>query len=87
MNRLLLLVPFFFVLLSACHKQPASSAREHSLKSDTSMNWTPLSFNYLVIKSKVTYKTKESSTNLTANIRMKKDSVICGVLDLCTTHD
>jgi len=76
MNRLFIFTPLFFILLSACHKQPASSSREHSLKGDTSMNWTPLSFNYLVIKSKVAYRTKESTTNATANIRIKKDSII-----------
>lgn len=40
------------------------------------MEWAPLDFNYLVIKSKINFKAQGNSTNLTANIRMKKDSLI-----------
>jgi len=40
------------------------------------MEWTPLSFNYLVLKSKISFKSQGNSTNLTANIRIKKDSLI-----------
>ncbi|HSZ72091.1 MAG TPA: DUF4292 domain-containing protein [Cytophagaceae bacterium] len=76
MNRLIPVFSLFFIFLSACKKQPASSTHEHSLKSDTAMDWKPLGFDYLVIKSKISFKTKDNVTNLTANIRIKKDSII-----------
>lgn len=74
MNKLVLIVTSCFILLSACKKQPASSRDFH--KGENHMEWVPLSFNYLVIKSKINFKTQGNSTNLTANIRIKKDSLI-----------
>jgi hypothetical protein len=74
MNRLILVFSLFVVLLSACKKQPAAS--NDLRKGEHHMEWTPLSFNYLVIKSKINFKSQGNSTNLTANIRIKKDSLI-----------
>lgn len=74
MNRFFLIVSFFLMLLSACKKHPATSGDLQ--KGEHHMEWTPLSFNYLVIKSKINFKTQGNSNNLTANIRIKKDSLI-----------
>jgi hypothetical protein len=40
------------------------------------MEWTPLAFKYLVLKSKINFKANGNSNNFTANIRIKKDSLI-----------
>jgi hypothetical protein len=74
MNRFILVVTSCLILLSACKKQPASS--DDFRKGENHMEWTPLSFNYLVIKSKINFKTQGTSNNFTANIRIKKDSLI-----------
>lgn len=74
MNRLILLFSLFLILLSACKKQPATSL--DGQKGENHMEWAPLAFNYLVIKSKINFKSKGNTTNLTANIRIKKDSII-----------
>lgn len=73
MNKLL---TFFLLclLISSCKKQPATSGVFE--KGAHHMEWTPLNFDYLVMKSKVSFKTKDNSTNFTANIRIKKDSII-----------
>ncbi|MBC7486806.1 MAG: DUF4292 domain-containing protein [Cytophagaceae bacterium] len=74
MNRFILVFSLSVILLSACKKQPATSGDLQ--KGQNHMEWTPLSFNYLVIKSKISFKSQGNSTNLTANIRIKKDSLI-----------
>ncbi len=74
MNRLVLVFSFLVISLSACKKQPATS--NDLRKGENHMEWSPLSFNYLVIKSKINFKSKGNNTHLTANIRIKKDSVI-----------
>jgi Domain of unknown function (DUF4292) len=74
MNKLLLVFSLFLLLLSACKKQPATSG--HLQKGQNHLEWVPLDFDYLVIKSKINLKVQGNSTHLTANIRIKKDSVI-----------
>jgi len=74
MNKSILTFSLLLILFAACKKQPASSF--DAQKGVHHMEWTPLAFNYLVIKSKVNFKSKGNSTNLTANIRIKKDSLI-----------
>jgi len=74
MNKFILLFAASFLLLSACKKQPATSSDMQ--KGEHHMEWTPLAFNYLVIKSKINFKTQGNSNNLVANIRIKKDSLI-----------
>ncbi len=74
MNKLILVFASFLLFLSACKKHPATSGDLQ--KGEHHMEWTPLSFNYLVIKSKINLKTQGNSNNLTASIRIKKDSLI-----------
>jgi hypothetical protein len=65
------------IALSACRKQPAVSLQStDSMRVITTLDWQPLAFNYLVLKSKVNFKNKNQNVNATANIRIKRDSII-----------
>jgi hypothetical protein len=65
------------IALSACRKQPAVSLQNpDSTGVTTALDWQPLAFDYLVLKSKVNFKSKDQNVNATANIRIKRDSII-----------
>ncbi len=76
MNKLLTPLLALAIILSACTKQPSISQQTKDSSAITTLDWKPLAFDYLILKSKINIKTKDHNINATANIRMKKDSVI-----------
>jgi len=76
MNKFLSIIVAISLFFTAC-KKPAAVSQQNTDQSTLSiLDWKPLAFDYLVLKSKVTFKTKDNSVNATANIRIKKDSII-----------
>ncbi len=76
MNRLLLVLFIGGLLLTACKKLPSISQQDTNNTALAVLDWKPLAFDYLVLKSKISFTTKGNTTNATANIRIKKDSII-----------
>lgn len=72
-NKLLGLVLIGSILLQSCSKKISVFSRSNSAKN---VKIEKLDFNYLTIKSKIELKETHKTTNATALIRMKKDSVI-----------
>jgi hypothetical protein len=76
MNRYIVILLLAGLSFSACKKQPAVSQQGSEVPVVNNLDWQPLVFDYLILKSKVNIKTKDNNVNATANIRMKKDSII-----------
>lgn len=72
-SKLLALVLISASLLQSCSKKISVFSRSTAAKN---LKIEGLKFDYLTIKSKVTFKEPHKTTNATALIRMKKDSVI-----------
>ena len=76
MNNLLATLIVSLLLFASCTK-PLSKSQESNNTSNTSaLDWKPLTFDCLVLKSKIDIKTKDNDVHATANIRIKKDSII-----------
>ena len=72
-SKLLSLLVIGAFLLQSCSKKITVFTRSTDAKD---LNIKSLSFDYLTIKSKVEFKETHKTTNATAQIRMRKDSVI-----------
>ena len=72
-NKLLLFGILALPLLSSCSSKIAIFSKTYDRES---LNIQQLDFNYLNIKSKIELKETHKTTNVTALIRLKKDSII-----------
>jgi hypothetical protein len=76
MNKLVYGLLCSSLLLFSCSKKPSATAVTAEEQFMADIAWEPLPFSYLVFKSKFNYKEKNSTVSGSANIRMKKDSII-----------
>jgi hypothetical protein len=76
MNKVLLLIFTSLLVSVSCTKQPSASIQVDNTDASSTLDWTPLAFDCLVLKSKIDLKSKDNNVHVTANIRIKKDSII-----------
>lgn len=76
MNKLVTTFFALSIILSACTKHPSVSQQDQDNSALAILDWKPLDFDYLILKSKINVKTKDNNVNATANIRIKRDSII-----------
>lgn len=72
-SRHLAIIFLGLILLQSCSKKISVFSRSYSAKD---LNIEKLDFEYLSIKSKIQFKETHKTTKATANLRLKKDSVI-----------
>ncbi len=74
MNKLLIPFLFCLLLISACKKRP--NRIDWDLMEESRLDIKEVDFEYFTAKSKIKFQDSESNISATANIRIKKDSII-----------